>query len=49
VRAGAVLRQSKGISTDTAAKYAAEMLKLTHKARHVVRDIDPKVSLFCVG
>jgi hypothetical protein len=42
-RAGNILRQSKGITADQAAKYAAEMMKLTMKARHVVRDLDPKV------
>jgi hypothetical protein len=31
------------VSADAAAKYAAEMLRLTAKARHVVRDLDPKV------
>lgn len=40
---GAVLRQSKGMSNETAAKFAAELLPLTNKARHVVRDIDAKV------
>lgn len=38
------MRQSKTITADHAAKYAAEMMKLTQKARHVVRDLDPKVS-----
>ena len=42
---GAILRQSKGISAADAAKFAAEVLKLTQKARHVVRDLDPKNDL----
>ncbi len=37
------MRQSKGLTADAAAKYAAEMLRLTMKARHVVRDWEPKV------
>ena len=42
---GAILRQSKGISAADAAKYASEVLRLTQKARHVVRDLDPKNDL----
>jgi dynein light chain roadblock-type len=42
---GVLLRQSKGISTADAVKFAAEMIKLTGKARHVVRDLDPKNEL----
>jgi len=41
---GVIMRQSKTMTADNAAKYAAEMMKLTQKARHVVRDLDPKVS-----
>lgn len=41
---GAVLRQSKGMNNETAAKYGMEMMRLTQKARHVVRDLDPSVS-----
>lgn len=40
---GTILRQSKGMSSEQAAKYSTELLALTNKARHVVRDIDPKV------
>ena len=42
---GVLLRQSKGISTADAVKFAAEMLKITGKARHVVRDLEPKNEL----
>lgn len=43
--AGTILRQSKTLSATEAARYATEMLKLTAKARHVVRDIEPKNEL----
>lgn len=41
---GTILRQSKSLSAPDAAVYASEMTKLAQKARHVVRDLDPKVS-----
>jgi hypothetical protein len=44
---GTILRQSKSISTTEAAEYAHEMLRLSQKARHVVRDLDPKVCKQC--
>ena len=40
---GHVLRQSKSYSDEVAGLYAAEVLKLTKRARHVVRDLEPKV------
>lgn len=42
---GAVLRQSKGMNNETAAKCGMEMMRLTQKARHVVRDLDPSNDL----
>ena len=42
---GVLLRQSKGITTAEAARVAAEVLKLANKARHVVRDLEPKNDL----
>jgi len=42
---GVVLRQSKSFSSETASTYAREVLSLTRRARHVVRDLDPKVRL----
>ena len=41
---GAILRQSKGMTAREAAAYAAPVLALTQRARHAVRDLDPKVS-----
>jgi hypothetical protein len=40
---GTILRHSKSLSTTAASDYAHEMIKLAHKARHVVRDLEPKV------
>jgi hypothetical protein len=40
---GAVLRQSKSFTDEVAASYAEEVFKLTTRARHFVRDLDPKV------
>ncbi len=40
---GVILRQSKTFSSAAAMQYATEVLALTKRARHVVRDIDPKV------
>ena len=40
---GIILRQSKGISTADATRFASEILKLASRARHVIRDLDPKV------
>ena len=40
---GAVVRQSKSFSDEVAASYATEVNKLTKRARHLVRDLDPKV------
>ena len=42
---GVLLRQSKGITTADAVRFASEIMKLTNKARHVVRDLDPKNDL----
>ena len=42
---GNILRQSKGISTADALRFATDVMKLTQKARHVVRDLDPKNDL----
>lgn len=47
---GIILRQSKGISSADAVRFASEILKLASRARHVIRDLDPKVSysfLYC--
>ena len=41
---GGILRQSKGLTARDAAAYAAPVLALTTRARHAVRDLDPKVS-----
>lgn len=41
--AGQILRKSKNFSATDAASYAKEVLTLTMRARHVVRDLDPKV------
>ena len=41
---GNVVRQSKSFSDEVAASYAGEVSKLTKRARHLVRDLDPKVS-----
>ena len=41
---GGILRQSKGLTARDAAAYAAPVLVLTNRARHAVRDLDPKVS-----
>lgn len=43
---GTILRQSKSLSPGDAAIYAKEMAALTAKARHVVRDLNPKVSSY---
>ena len=40
---GVILRQSKAFSDELAQSYAAEVVKLARRARHVVRDLDPKV------
>ena len=40
---GVILRQSKSFSDQLAQSYAAEVVKLARRARHVVRDLDPKV------
>ena len=40
---GVILRQSKSFSDQLAHVYAAEVVKLARRARHVVRDLDPKV------
>lgn len=40
---GTILRQSKGLSARDAAMYATQILALTARARHAVRDLDPKV------
>lgn len=40
---GNVVRQSKSFSDEVAASYALEVSKLTKRARHLVRDLDPKV------
>ena len=42
---GHVLRQSKSFDEAQAAQYASEVLKLTKRARHVVRDLEPKVHI----
>ena len=42
---GNVVRQSKSFSDEVAASYASEVSKLTKRARHLVRDLDPKVRL----
>ena len=41
--AGQILRKSKNFSATDAASYAKEVLTLTMRARHAVRDLDPKV------
>jgi dynein light chain roadblock-type len=45
MQAGTILRQSKSLSSSDAAIFATEMSKLTAKARHVVRDLNPKNDL----
>ncbi len=50
---GVILRQSKSFSDQLAQVYAAEVVKLARRARHVVRDLDPKARapaphFFCV-
>ena len=40
---GNVLRKSKSYSDEQAAMYAVEVLRLTNRARHFVRDLEPKV------
>jgi hypothetical protein len=40
---GNVVRQSKSFTDEVAASYAGEIVKLTKRARHFVRDLDPKV------
>ena len=42
---GHVLRQSKSYTDEEAGQYALEVLKLTKRARHVVRDLEPKVRM----
>jgi hypothetical protein len=42
---GEVLRKMPGLSTEKAKEYGDEVMKLARKARHVVRDLDPKVRL----
>lgn len=42
---GVILRQSKSLSSADASTFAIEMLRLTAKARHTVRDLDPKNDL----
>lgn len=44
-QAGTILRQSKSLSSTDAAIFATEMSKLTAKARHVIRDLNPKNDL----
>lgn len=46
---GTILRQSKSLSPGDAAIYAKEMAALTAKARHVVRDLNPKVRVCLHG
>lgn len=41
---GEVLRKMPGLATEKAKDYGDEVTKLAKKARHVVRDLDPKVS-----
>lgn len=40
---GVVVRQSKSFTDEQAAMYSLEVLRLTNRARHFVRDLDPKV------
>lgn len=40
---GEVLRKMPGLTTEKAKEYGDEIMKLAKKARHVVRDLDPKV------
>ena len=40
---GSILRMSKGLSARDAGMYASQVLALTARARHAVRDLDPKV------
>ena len=41
--AGEVLRKLPSLSTERAKEYGDEVMKLAKMARHVVRDLDPKV------
>ena len=52
--AGEVLRKLPSLSTERAKEYGDEVMKLAKMARHVVRDLDPKVcahrrGLSCAG
>ncbi len=42
--AGEVLRKLPTLSTERAKEYGDEVMKLAKMARHVVRDLDPKVA-----
>ena len=42
---GAVLRHSKAMGAEQSSLYATEVLRLTARARHVVRDLDPRNEL----
>lgn len=44
-KSGVIIRQSKSLSSEDAAVYATEMSALASKARHVVRDLNPKTDL----
>ena len=44
---GTILRHSKSLKAGEAEDYAHALSQLTHKARHVVRDLDPKVRCPC--
>ena len=44
---GEVLRKLPGMPTEKAKDYGDEVMKLARKARHVVRDLDPKVRTAC--
>jgi len=46
---GTILRQSKSFSEEQAARYAVEVLRLTNRARHFVRDLEPKVCVKSCG
>jgi hypothetical protein len=46
---GVVVRQSKSFTDEQAAMYSLEVLRLTNRARHFVRDLDPKVRMGYTG
>lgn len=42
---GVILRHSKGFTQDEAADFSGQLMELTQKAQHVVRDLEPRNEL----